>query len=321
MRTMTFAALAAPLVALLGPFGSACAQEMLFGRTVTGHGMFEIKRHPEVLRIQVDVLAKGKTLKEALAKLRERRQAAQKNLEQIGAVAGSIEFGEPQIAMERNDRQHERMVMMMAMRAQGKKPAQKPKEAPPISVFCTLKAEVRLSAAGAEELLLAAHGLEERVKAADLGGLKELKQASAQDEEMAEEANAEMMGMNDNEGPKRGEPIFLYVSKLSDEERTKARADAFKKAQREAAKLAEAAGIELGPLYRLDPDPSAGYPDSEDTEVVSGPSSYFVRQYLERARGYAAGNDKQPEEAIGIRPGKVVYRVAISAAFELKKPK
>jgi hypothetical protein len=306
---------------LLSFFPQALDAQEPAGRTVTGHGMGEIKRQAELLRVQVEVVAKGKTLKEALTKLRERRQAAQKNLEQLGASAASIEFGEPQIVIERNDRQQQRMMMMMAMRNGGKKPPQKPKEAPPLSVSCSLKAELRLAAAGPEDFLLAAHALEERIKAADLGGLKEFKQASAQDEEMAEEQNAEMMGMNE-EGPKRGEPIFLYVSKVSDEERDKARSEAFKKARDEARRLAAAAGIDLGPLYRLDGDVAASYADSEDNDVMTGPSGYMMRQYLYQYRGtYGPGNDKAIQEAIGLRPGKVTYRIGLSAAFELRRPK
>src|SRR5262245_37183574 len=149
--------------------------------TVTGHGSVELKRQPEFLRVQVDVLARGKDVTEALAKLRQRRQAAQKHLEQLGVAANAVEFGKPAIVTERNNPQRH-MMMMRQMQMMGKKPA-KPKEPPPIIVSCSLKADVRLTAPDPEELVIAAHTLEERIKLADLGGTKELKTASPQDEE------------------------------------------------------------------------------------------------------------------------------------------
>jgi hypothetical protein len=127
----------------------------------------------------VEVQAKGKTLKEALAKLREKREAAQKSLEALGVVPGSIEFGEPTIVEEKDDRQRQvAMRMMRQMRNQGVKPPQKPKEATPILVSVSLKAEFRLKPSEPEEFLIVANALEQRMKAADLGGLKDLKQAS-----------------------------------------------------------------------------------------------------------------------------------------------
>src|SRR5438874_919830 len=83
--------------------------------TVSAHGSADVKRSPEVLRVQVDILAKGKTIKEALVKLSERRQAAQKNLEAIGFPANAIEFGEPKVVLEKSDRtmrMQQRMMMM-----------------------------------------------------------------------------------------------------------------------------------------------------------------------------------------------------------------
>src|SRR5207248_11168869 len=122
------------------------------------------------------------------------------------------------------------------------KPA-KPKEPPPVIVSCPLKAELRLSAPDPEALVILSHTLEERIKLADLGGTKDLKAASAQDEEMEQEEAMAMMNYNDPDAPKRGEPIFVYVSKISEDEQLQARAEAFTKARREAGRLAKAAGV------------------------------------------------------------------------------
>ena len=309
-----FGALALVYVSLSG--GGADARG---SGTVTGHGSVELKRTPEFVRVQVDILAKGKDVTEALGKLRERRQTAQKSLEQLGAAANGIEFGKASIVTENNDRRAMQMMMMRQMQMQGKKPAQKPKEPPPVTVSCTLKAEIRLGATDPEELLIAAHTLEERLKLADLGGTKALKQATPQDEEMEQEEAMAMMNYGNNEGPKRGEPIFVYVSKISEDEQLKARADAFKQAQREASKLAKAAGVELGPLAHLDDHSSPSYGTEETYNAFDGNYAYRVQQMLGYARSGYSGN-QQWGEAIGLQPGRVSLQVVLSASFELKQP-
>jgi hypothetical protein len=212
-------------------------------------------------------------------------------------------------------------MMMRRMRNQGKKPPQKAKEAPPVLVSCTLKAEFPLSASCHEELLLTGHALEEGMKAADLGGTKDLKQASAQDEELAQEDAADMMmGFGGEGGLQPGEPVFLYFSKISEEERAKALAQAFHRAKAQAGQLARAAGVELGTLYHLE-DSSAADPGADEEGLeMDGPSSYHLRQLLHRARTGNANGDKESLEAIGGKPGKVSYRITLSVTFELKKP-
>src|SRR5260370_41864196 len=113
--------------------------------TVTGQGTFELKRQPEHLRVQVDVLAKGKDVKEALAKLREQRQAAQKQLEALGFDPKSIDFGEPKITTEKSDRGRHMQRMMRLRRNQGKKTTQKPTEPPPLSAPPSPKPDVPLA--------------------------------------------------------------------------------------------------------------------------------------------------------------------------------
>src|SRR5262249_39977119 len=90
-RSIRILFLSCVLCLLLHVRGSA--QEPPAG-TVTGQGSADVKRLPEILRIQVEVLAKGKDLKEALARLKERREAAQARLLALGAPKTAVVFGE-----------------------------------------------------------------------------------------------------------------------------------------------------------------------------------------------------------------------------------
>jgi hypothetical protein len=289
---------------------------------VSGQGFVEIKKQPDIVRVEIDTLAKGKTIGDALAKLRERRQHVQKQLESLGAIGDSIEFGKTVIVNEKSDRNDgmQRMIMRQMQQLQngGKKPGSKPKEAPPIVVAAHLKAEFQLRETDPDDLLAAAHMFEERLKAIDLGGTKDLKQTSAQDEELEQEQGENPFD-NNGDSPKLGEPLFLYVSKVSDDEQAKARAQAFKKAERHAQQLARAAQAELGPLHQLD-DNSSSYSETEYTTYPFGSwSSSRMQTILERLHG--GGHDgKSSNEAVGLQPGKVSLRIALTASFHLKLP-
>ncbi len=282
--------------------------------TVTGQGTVDLKRRPDLLRVHVDMLAKGPHLKEALAKLKHRREAALALLESFGVDKNSIEFGEPQITSEKTDRQRQmEMMMRQRMRAQGKKD-EKAKQPAPVVVFVPLKFEIPLPSADAEELLVQASALQDKIKVADLGGLKEIKQVSPQDEELAEEIQ-DQFGGEDNE-PKRGEPVFLYISKISEADHAKALASAFQKARRDAARLAQAAGAELGPLQHLDNNSAATNMEDAATmyQMTNNPYAY---QLMQRFRTNQPPDDG-PAEAIGLQPGKATYRVAVSVSFGLR---
>jgi uncharacterized protein YggE len=279
------------------------------GGTVTGLGFVDLKRQPEVLRVQVEILAKGKDLKEALARLKERREAARSRVAALGAIKDAVVFGEPALSSEKTDQQKQLEAMVArGVRFGGAKPAAKIKETPPAVVSFWLRFEVPLKATDAEDLLLVSQRLQEQVRAADLAGLKEFKKLSPQEEELAEEAQ---LTQGQEGEPKRGEPTFAFVAKLSEADLAKATAEAFQKARHEAAKLAQAAGAELGRLHHL--ESQNGGLSAEETAYMSysGRMAYQARM---------AQNFPAPErpEAVGNQPGQVTYRVAVTAAFLLK---
>src|SRR5207253_1509744 len=95
------------------------------------------------------------------------------------------------------------------------------------------------------------------------------------------------------EEPKRGEPVFIFVAKIGDEEVARARAEAFKKAQQAAADLAKAAGAQVGSLRRLESQ-NNGSPD----EAPGGYSPYHARQ--QHLLMLAGANAGPRPEAIGM---------------------
>jgi len=283
---------------------------------VSGMGTGELQRLPEVMRMRVVITTKGKDLNEALAGLKDRVAAAKTQVTALGADKATISSDEPQLAVESNDRRRQ-MEMMMAQRMRGgRRPTAKKEEVkPPVSVSTTLTAQWPLKANAGEQLLIAATALQEKIKAADLAGTKEQSKLSAEEQELSDELAAEQMAMFNEEGPKPGEPMFMFVAPISAAEREKLLAEGFKKAKERAARLAKAAGAELGALRML----SDREMDASDEMIANAPYSGSNATYrmMQMMRGNRAPSE-EISEAVGAQPGKVVYRVMVTASFDLK---
>jgi uncharacterized protein YggE len=280
-------------------------QEAAVPGVVTGMGVATLKRAPDVVRVQVQITGDGKTLKEALAKLAARREACKKKLLALGAKEEAIWFDDPKVdAGDPRQQQMEQQMMRMRMNRGGRAaPATSPTAgAARVAVGIVAKAEWPLSAKGGEELLLASQDLQEKVKAADLADTR----TSSLEEQ---EAREERAGLDDNEqAPPAGQPVFLYVAKISDEQRGKVLADAFKKAKLNAGDLAKAAGAELGALKQLQSQPAG--PDMEQ---------YQMMQYARyNPFAYSQVQNAEPDEAVSPIAGPVTLRLTVSASFAIK---
>jgi uncharacterized protein YggE len=308
-------------VAAISCAGLAQAQFGSEAGVVSGSGVVVISRKPETVRVQIVLQGKGTTLKDALAAIKTRGEAAKKQLLTLGAAKDSVKLEDAKIAEQDDNRQQQqrRMQMMMMQRGRAPKAAKKgPKTPDPVLVSATITAEWKLEAKSADELLLAVHGLKEKIKGSDVAGVKEAEKLSPEEEEALEEMQAEDFGSyNQNEGPKPGEPVFLFVTHISDAEREKAFGEAYQKAKTEAARVAKAAGAELGELKSLSGNSASG----NDNQGYANYNSRAYRAY-QMAR-MAAGNsdDENSTEAIGGDPGQVKFNVTVMAAFDLKRAK
>src|SRR5262249_55512295 len=260
--------------------------------SVTANGTAIVKKTPEFLRLQVDLLARGKDLKEALANMEVRRKAAESQLVTLGADKATIEMGDPAITTGKSAQQQQmEMMVQQRRRQQGKKPGKE--EKPPVTVSVSCKADFPLKAAAQAELLIAAQTLQDKIKAADISGVKELEKQSPQDDEVAEENQDFAMPSMYPGGyeMKPGEPVFMYVSKISDEERAKALAEAFQKAKQEASALAKAAGVELGALQHL----GNSFNWNDPTDAMERMNNPYYNQAYQRLQ-YANNADSESSQ-------------------------
>lgn len=280
------------------------------------HGMGEVvlERNPELMRLQVNLLAKGKDLPEAITKLKARRTKVEKQLETLGAAKDSVKFGDVELDTAQDDQQRQMEMMLrqrMAQRRGGKRPAEKEVSVKPVKVLQTLKAEWLLKAANTTDLLVLSKKLQDAIKAADLGGLKDAEEPTPEEAELAEESEEMGMHFGGQEGPKPGEPVFVFVAKINSADREKALAEAFRAAKQEAAQLAKAADLELGALRSLQGGGGIDAEDGADYRLLyNTPFGAAMRQQM-TGRNHSG-------EAIGASPGVLKFKVTVNATFGLK---
>jgi uncharacterized protein YggE len=283
--------------------------------TVTGQGSVVIERLPDVLRVDVLLVATGKDYRDALARLDARRTMAQQRLVQLGASEGTISTSEPSIVPAR---QAPRTIAatpiggLAPVEDPGPSGTHSPDAKPrpvPSAVSKRLRADLPLKSTGTDELLLVAQDLQKRVRDAGLSGVKEL----GEDATRLEIPGCNVCGA----AAEQGAPTFQFVARIGAEERSKAMAAAFARARSQADQLARAAGCELGSLHSLSgtstvaPEPRGvmGTPFAPGGLALGGATD------LQAVPG---GSSSEELEATGIRPGKVQYRFGVNATFSLK---
>jgi hypothetical protein len=231
----------------------------------------------------MDLCAKGKTYHEALANLIARREAARKQLLNLGVAREAIQFSEltlvvPPIAAD-----------MPVPR--------------PVVLSMVLKSEWPLRAGSVEEWLAFASDMQDKVRAANLGG-NEPDKAAPTTAVSAPELDAALPAKPCNCGCKSSEPLFLFVYKVSEEDESRLRREAFRNAQRAAAKLAHAAQTELAGLHQISEEAA---PTTEGTlPLLPG---------LPRA---VSDGEMSSAEGVGLLGTKVTVRVTLNATFHLK---
>jgi hypothetical protein len=285
---------------------------------ISAAGTTTVHRDPTRMRLYIQLLAKGKTLEDALAKLKERRQAAVAQLETLKADKNSIVFGTPSLSKAASDRKQQIAAMVMEqMRNRGKKLPKGLQTPPTVTVTTTLTAEWPLKTASQDELLLMAQGIEEQIKAADMAGTKEAETLAPEEQELEEEATQVTPQFGEETSPP-GQPHFVFVAVLTKEDRETAMTEAFANAKQRAAELAKAAGVNLGPLIGLSGRCSG------QNNFDGGFSAYdpygrsdFFRQIMAQQNGESP--DGKQDETMNQDPGALKFVCYATVQFELGK--
>jgi uncharacterized protein YggE len=300
-----------------GGFGESVGMDASAG-VVSGHGTVVVKRPPTLARMVMTLSGKGKTVEDALADLKAKREKAVALLEKLGADKKSIEPGPPTVSRDDSRKRHE-LESMIRQKMRGGKGGKAIKLPESVTLVATLSAEWPLAAADADATFATVHKLQEQIKAAKLSGGKEPGKLSPEEEELAEEMGGEAEQMFPRYGDEQGDPsapVFMYVAAIGDEDRDKAMAEAFQKAKADAARLAQAAGVELGALVGVSGAGNTGPMNSGGVyeDLGSGP----MRELLMRSM-QSGGTEEKEQEATGSDPGHVSFMFTVMANFALKK--
>ncbi|MEX0725747.1 MAG: SIMPL domain-containing protein [Planctomycetaceae bacterium] len=278
--------------------------------TVSGMGTVIVKEKPTIVRMTIQLQEKAKTVEESLAKLKDRRDAAIKTLQTLGATKDSITATDPTRSVGKTP-QEQRMqqIMMQQMRARDRtlKALEMPKS---VLTSSTLTVEWPLTMETNEELLKFADMLQDKIIAADLAGLNEPKELTPEEEELQaemEEAMSDYVDYGDDQS-KPGVPTFIYVARISEKEKAKALADAFEKAQAHAQELATAAQAKLGKLSSLNGSAN------QSSENLYADSNYAYQVMMAQS----AASEHDPNEGKTVTPGTVTFRIFVNATFRLE---
>ncbi len=295
--------------------GSLTAQQpQSIGRgVVAGTGVVKIERPPAVVIMTIQLMGKGENVKEAIDKLKERREDSLLLLDALGADKDSIEFGEPTTSnvMSQRRQQFQKMVRQR-LAATGRsvpKGLQLPKS---VTVSTSLSARWPLTGQTTEDRLIEVETLVEKIQKADFAAVSGAADLSDEEKELMEEAADMMSSYGEDDGEVApGTPSFAFAASVSPEERRAAMAEAYQKAKVRAANLAAAAGAELGPLAQLAKSEGA------DASEMFGGMGYAMQRYwmMQQAQLQSSGVEG---ESIAPQFGPITFVFSVRANFYIK---
>ncbi len=277
--------------------------------TVTASGAKIIRRQPTELLLQIDLLGRGKTIKEALGNVDKRKDAADLLLKTLGAEMESVEYGDPTTsnAASASREQMQELIRQRIANSGGATP-EGLKIPESVTVTLPLTARWPLMSKNAASLLEEVAGLQKKIEAADIAGMKDNQGLSLAEQELLEESSS--YGYDPYSGEERtppGTPSFSFAAKITPEARGAALREAFQAAQRDAAELAAAAGMELSGLSKLDSNAAGGSSYAEE---------YYGYGGYRRQTAMSVGEDRLSSQTGEL--GQVTFTFSVTATFRLR---
>lgn len=273
---------------------------------ISTSGEAVVEANPERMRLKMELSFKGKDLPEALSKWKARQPELEKQLLALGAIKESIKLSDPLVDQSQHQDQAQISRMMNRMSGRrGRRPAEDLPKGASVKVRADLTVEWPLKFTDRADLLVQVAKRQEAIKAADLGGLKSSDEDGSEEEEMTDEMEAMQQMYGNQNRPKPGEPVFLFVAKVPPANREQALTGAFRDARAQALQLAKAADVELGPVRTLSTQVAYGM-DEDDNE------SFGYRQLYNRDK--KSGDE---DEASSLTPTILKRRFYVQAVFAM----
>ncbi len=220
--------------------------------TVSVTATHMLTRKPTELVMQIELVGRAPTLKQALGKLKDSTHRAEAALKILGALPDSITLGNPTDSGKAGTSQSrlEQMMRQRMLGMRGKRP--QGLEVPEtVTLSQPLTARWLLAGDDAAARLESAAALTKKITDADIAGVKS-SDATLAEQELIEEAELLGQEYGEEEQAPAGTPSFFFMATISPEDRRQAMQSAFDRARQEAADLAAAAGMQLAGLARIE---------------------------------------------------------------------
>jgi len=235
-------------------FGSTVqGQGTAAGPSISVTGKATVVATPQSMRLKIRLLEKGKTIEDVLAKITDRQAAAAIQLTKLGAVEESIEFGKPEKFVDQSQSPEMMDMIRMQFEQQGRKVPAGLNADPGITLTVDVSARWTLPEGKPAIRLGFVHELQTRIEEADIAGIKEPQQLTAEEKELAEEMKGlqRNMGYGSERAKDPRKASFDYFAEPDTESRKVAFAKAVKQARDDAEILAEAANTKIGAMLHL----------------------------------------------------------------------
>lgn len=208
--------------------------------TISSSGIVTVRQRPALLLMKVRLRATEATLELGLAKLKKQGEATSRWLKRLGAER--VDFGEPHFA-DQADMDPLAKMRAVTARALGKISGEDFAKGPTRGVCVVLTAVWPIASMSAEETLV----LVDRLRFESAADSVESEAAKAIPPWASAQEHMQAMITQMHQPPTVDDsPQFLFIARLSEEQRQKATAEAFSRAHENAQRLAQAAGMRLG---------------------------------------------------------------------------
>lgn len=293
---------------LLPPSAEIPAQE-LNSSTVVATGRASLKLPAKRMVLAIDLFGRHQDVREAVKSLQDRIKAATTQVTALGALADSIQVGDPKISAAQSDAQEALRAQVFEGFSRAGRSTEESQSPAMITVTARLIAQWGLAGADAAERMAAAYELQQQIRKAKLSGADDSTGLSPEEQELLEEAQMLAMANTYSDEKPPGEPTFLFYAPVSPDDRAAMLQQAFGNAKAQATSMAQAAGVQLGELQSLQDGGVAGDLHSYGYGGIDYEADQLAAELLPT-------NPDAPR-AVGTEAGTLNYSVQLLVGFRI----
>lgn len=282
------------------------------GIHIASSGSAKLTITPSAMKVGVKLSARGETLEATLTKLSEKMDVARLQLEQLDADLDSLKFSPPSIESADSTRQKAIEMLIEQRKRAGLDVPEGLKLSTTVSVSSMMSVDFPLPELDDAATLVHIEKLQKHIKDAKLAGEDDKSDLPAEEQEIIEEMIGQMMEQisysSRSEESNPGEPHFVFIGKISEEEQAALTVEAIKNAKDMAAKLAKAAGQ---PIDRM---------TSLSAKINTSTEGAMEVRYDRYGNPRMSRVQHDEGTIMSSEPNRIIFQIVVSATFATKAP-